>query len=178
MIVAVYGETDKRPVIYTLIKLFQRLGDCCLISDNRHYKRLLDTDTNTGHYQNVFITVTDASPDEVFSEIGYESIDFENMIFDNTIPDNADLIIFVQGCSISENESDTLEYLSSYETIGLGFGKNMIPYTVTMFKNVELIEGKKHLLEIDKKLTHKLATILSEHLNMSAKNICKVVAKK
>lgn len=178
MIVAVYGKTDKRPVIYTLMKLFQKLGDTCLVSDDRHYTRLLNDGENVGHYQNVFVAVSDAMPDEIFEEIGYTDEDFENFIFDNTIPDNADLIIFVEGCEISEIEKETLEYIENYITIGLGFGKNSVPYSVDMFKNVELVEGKKLLVEVDKKLTKKIADALSKTLNMPASAICKVVSKR
>lgn len=178
MIVAVYGETDKRAVIYTLMKLFQKLGDTCLVSNDRHYKRLLPDGENMGHYQNVFIAVSDAMPDEIFAEMGYDDADFENMIFDNTIPPNTDVIIFVEGCEISPLETETLEYLDSYETIGFGFGKNMIPYTVDIFKKIETIEGKKFLCEVDKRLTKKVAEILSKPLNMPVQAICKVVSKR
>ena len=178
MIVAVYGKTDKRPVIYTLMKLFQKLGDTCLVSNDRHYTRLLEDGETTGHYQNIFVAVSDAMPDEIFEEIGYTVDDFENFIFDDTIPDNADIIIFVEGCVITELEQETLDYLDNYVSIGIGFGKNMVPYTVDMFKNMELIEGKKFLTEVDKKLTKKLASALSKPLNMPATTICKVVNKR
>lgn len=178
MIVAVYGHTDKRPVIYTLMKLFQKLGDTCLVSDDRHYRRLLQDGEMSGHYQNIFLAITDASPDEVFAEMGYDVQDFENMIFDNTIPNDADVIIFVEGIEVTEEEKETLDYLDNYVTIGFGYGKNSVPYTVDIFKNIEIVEGKKMLKEIDKKMTKKIATALSKNLNMPVANICKVAAKR
>lgn len=178
MIVAVYGETDKRPVIYTLMKLFQKLGDTCLVSNDRHYKRLLPDNESMGNYQNVFIAVTEATPDEVFSEMGYDEDDFENLIFDNTFPENTDLIIFVEGCEVTELERETLEYVGEYSTIGLGFGKNVVPYTADMFKRIEIIEGKKFLTEVDKRVTHKVAELVSKPLNMPVSSICKVVSKR
>lgn len=178
MTIAVYGQTDKRPVIYTIMKLLQSMGDTLLVTNDRHYRRLIPDEADVGHYQNILIAVTDAMPDEIGSELGYDFDDFEHFIFDGTIPDNADLVLFVEGCVISEVEQETLDYLDSYASIGLGYGKNSVPYTVEMFKRVELIEGKKYLMEIDKKITKKLATILSKPLNMPAQNICKVVGKK
>lgn len=177
MIVSVYGQTEKRPVIYTLMKLLQHLGDVCLISDDRHFKRLVEDETNEGHYQNIFVTVTDSQPDEVFDEIEHNPSDFEHIIFDGSVPENADLVIFVTGMVITEAEQEFVEYLDNYKTIALGFGKNCIPYTIQMFKNLELIESKKMLREVDKKLTQQLATMLAEPLKMSASNICKVVRK-
>ena len=72
MQIGVYGYTDKRPIIYALMKLLQKTGDVALFSNNRHYKRLLENGESTGHMANIMISISDASPDEVFEEIGYK----------------------------------------------------------------------------------------------------------
>ena len=42
MIISVIGETDKRPFMYTLLRICQYMGDVLLVSDDRHYKRLIE----------------------------------------------------------------------------------------------------------------------------------------
>ena len=69
MIISVIGETDKRPFMYTLLRICQYMGDVLLVSDDRHYKRLIeepeeDVEVYAGHFQNTFIVVTDKTPDE------------------------------------------------------------------------------------------------------------------
>ena len=154
MIISVIGETDKRPFMYTLLRICQYMGDVLLVSDDRHYKRLIeepeeDVEVYAGHFQNTFIVVTDKTPDEAMQAVGYEPEDYEFVIYDNQIDATSDLIVYVTGDSMSEWEKEQLDYLEEgdYITIGLGFGKkNMVPYSTNMFKNVELVESKLSLL--------------------------------
>ena len=39
MNVLVYGSTDKRFLIYPMLKIFQKIGDTCLITNDKRYKR-------------------------------------------------------------------------------------------------------------------------------------------
>ena len=181
MVITVLGRTDKRPVIYTLIKLFQKLGDTCFITPDLRATRLIEDGGNYGHFQNTFIAVTNASQDEVFADIGYTRNDFEHFIFDayDQIPDFSDLVIYVGGAGVKTEEEETLlEMAGDFKTINLGFGEKCIPYTVDMFKAVETIEGLKHLLPIHPQITSRLATFLTEPLNIPVKHIIKVVSSK
>ena len=181
MVIAVLGLTDKRPVIYCLLKLLQLRGDLAIITNDRHYARLIDNGTYEGHFQNTFIAVTDASTDEVFAEIGYRIEDFENIIIDcvDQLPDYADVVIYVGGAGgITEDEEILLETCPEYFTINLGFGEKCIPYTVDMFKCVEQVEGLKHLGVMNQQIAQRLGTILGERLGMPVKNIVKVVCSK
>ena len=181
MVIAVIGQTDKRPVIYTLMRLFQKLGDCALITSDRHLKRLIESGDSYGHFQNIFIAVTDATQDEVFADIGYSTQDFENFIFDCTdqIPDFANMVIYVGGAGgKSEDEETLLDMQSEYKTINLGFGEKCIPYTTDMFKAVETIEGLKHFVPINAQIAQRLATFLTDPLKIPAKDIVQVVMSK
>lgn len=186
MVLSIIGETDKRPVIYSLLKVCQYLGDVLLVTNNRHYTRLIeereeDLEVIAGHFQNIFIVVTDKTPDEASQAIGYTSDDYEFIIYDNKMDTSGDVIIHVAGCEMSEWEYSFLEYLNEedYHTINLGFGKkNVIPLTGKMFANCELVEGKRTLLPIDTKLTGTIVKLLSPLVNIPEKTLVKAVMKK
>ena len=181
MVISLVGSTDKRPVLYTLMKLFQKLGDCCVITPDQHLTRLTEDHSPYGHFQNIFVAVTTASQDEVFAEIGYTKQDFENFIFDCTteIPTFSDLVIYIGGAGeMTEDESLLLEMFGEYKTINLGFGEKNIPYTVDMWKNVEMTEGYRILPPANPQIAQRLATFLTEPLSMPARDIVKVVTSK
>lgn len=186
MIISVIGETDKRPFMYTLLRICQYMGDVILVSDDRHYKRLIeepeeDVEVYAGHFQNTFIVVTDKTPDEAMQAVGYEPEDYEFVIYDNQIDATSDLIVYVTGDRMSEWEKEQLDYLEEgdYITIGLGFGKkNMVPYSTNMFKNVELVESRKTLLAIDSKLSAMVAKILAPDIGIPEKTMLKALGGK
>lgn len=180
MVITILGQTDKRPVLYTLMKLFQKLGDCCIITSDVRATRLIDGG-NYGHFQNIFVAVTNASQDEVFADIGYTKQDFENFIFDcrDQIPDFSDMVIYVGGAGPRTEEEETLlSMVDDYKVINLGYGDKKIPYTLDMFKFVEEAEGLKHLGPAPAQIASRLATFLMEPLKIPAKSIVKVVTGK
>lgn len=180
MVISILGQTDKRPVLYTLMKLAQTLGDCCVVTSDVRATRLIDG-AKYGHYQNIFMAVTTATQDEIFSEIHYTKEDFEFFIFDcrDQIPDYSDLVIYVGGAGkMTEDEETLLDMFGEYKTINLGFGDKCIPYSVDMFKFVEQAEGLKHLGPAPSQIASRLATFLTEPLKIPAKDIVKVVTSK
>ena len=181
MVIAVLGLTDKRPVIYCLMKLFQKLGDCAVLTQDRHYARLIDNGTYMGHYQNIFVAVSDAGADEIFNEIGYRPADFENIIIDcvDQVPDYYDVLIYVGGAGgPTEDEQTLLDMCEKYSVINLGFGDKCIPYSVEMFKTIEEAEALKHLGPMNQQIAQRIATILTERVSMPVKNIVKVVCSR
>ena len=181
MVISLLGQTDKRPVLYTIMKLFQTLGDTILITNDRHLKRLIETEGNPGHFQNILVYVTDSSPDEVFAELGYTMDSFEHCIFDCTevVPDYTNTLIYVGSSGqMSEDEETLLSMFPEHKVINLGFGDKCIPYTLDMFKFVEQTEGLKHLGTAPVQIANRLATFLTEPLKMSVKSITKVVTGK
>lgn len=183
MIISVIGETDKRPVIYTLLRVCQFMGDVLIVTNDRHYKRLIehpemDVEVYAGHFQNTFIVVSDATPDEVSQAVGYNATDYDYIIYDGQLDAASDVVVFVAGSDISDAENDMLDYLDEgdYVTIGLGFGKkNAVPYSNNMFKNVELIEAKRTLLQVDSKLSAMVAKILSGPMGIPEKTMLKAL---
>lgn len=186
MIVSIIGDTDKRPVIYTLLKIFQTLGDVVLITNERHYGRLIEKEeeiegiVKAGYFQNTFIAVTDKTPDEARVAIQCNKDDYDYIIYDNKIEPECDKIIYIAGCEMSESEKDMLGDFEEdeYVTIGLGFGKkNMVKYSVNMFTNCELIEGKHTLLNVDNNLTNVVLKVVAPYLGFPAKTVEKAIKK-
>lgn len=183
MILSVIGDTDKRPIMYTLLKVCQYLGDVLLVTNDRHYARLIeqpeeDVEVTAGHFQNIFIVVTDKTPDEASQAVGYVAEDYEFIIYDNKVDAAGDVIIYVAGCEMSDAEYSALGYLEEgdYITINFGFGKkNVIPYTGKMFSNCELVEGKHVLIPIDNKISTEVIKIMSPRVNVPEKTLMKAV---
>lgn len=177
MDIVLFGDTDKRPIIYTLLKLLQSLGDVALLSNDRHYKRLIGG-MDAGELESVFVAVGDYSPDDVFDELDIDKEDFEFVLYDGIVPSDYDVFMYIAGCNKSDSEEYILDCIDDYITVPLGFGDKCIQYTVKMFQSVEEIEGYGMLKEVDSTLTKRLAPILSPIVHMPTNNIRKVVAKK
>lgn len=178
MIVSVLGQTDRRPVVYTLMKLFQARGDTCLISNNTQLRRLIDKPDCEGFFQNIAVFITDASWEEVFVEIEHAPEDFDYIIFDGEWTDKADVCLYVEGYGTEEVDVDILDGLGdAVNLLKLGPGKKSIPYTVQQFNNIEITEHLKTLPQINNRLTVELSKVLAEPLRMPAKDIIKVVSK-
>lgn len=187
MQIGVYGYTDKRPVIYALMKILQATGDVALFSNNRHYKRLLEQGESQGHMANIMIAISDATPDEIFKEVGYTPDDFEHVIFDiqDTLPDNLTHIIYVKTYNPDEDERSFLELLGDYQVIKLTYdGRNeknainILP-TIRLWKCIEDIEFYRTLSPIpSKELNNGLAILLAPTLQIPNKTALTLLNRK
>ncbi|QGQ98796.1 hypothetical protein EHS13_29930 [Paenibacillus psychroresistens] len=187
MLIGVYGFTDKRPVIYALLKLLQATGDVALFSNNRHYKRLLENGESQGHMANILISVSDASPDEIFEQVGYTVDDFEHIIFDmqDTIPDNLSLVFYVKSFSPNEDEQSFLEILGAYTTIKMTYdGKrekeaiNVLPIS-QLWRSIEEIETYHILSPMPSvNLNKGLAAMLAPKLNIKLKTAMTILTRR
>lgn len=175
MIISVVGDTDKRPVLYTILAMSTLLGDVWFVTNDRHFKRLLGEDIEEGNFNNILVSVADTTEDEVYSDLGHMKEDFDFIVFDNLAPSDADLVIFVQGEKISEDEQFLLDSIDKYETILLGFGKGCVPYTTKMFKQVEHTEACQCLCNIDAKLTAAVAKLLTDFVKVPESTLRKAV---
>jgi hypothetical protein len=185
MVISIFGSTEKRPVIYTILKMFTVLGqDSLFITDDLRYRRLFskeessDIADNSGYFENNLIIITDVTPDEAAAEFQYRVDDYDNVVYCNKVDTESDLIIYVGGAAMTEEEEELVDYIQDEIRINLGFGKGAIPYTVNMFKNLELFEAHKHAVEIDSNVTVKVAGLLAEPMGMPAKTIVKAVKSK
>lgn len=168
MVINIIGDCDKRPVLYTVMKICQALGDVLLVSSSSRLMRLSDTQSSYGHYQNTMVTVTQEGIDDFFDEFEYDLADFEFVIIDNIISADADIYIYVQGMLQSENEIDMLEYIDEYETIKLYSGKYIDKRTLY---NCEQFEALRDMCPIGTAIATKVAQILGPHFGKTGKGI-------
>lgn len=168
MVVNLLGECDKRPVLYTLIKMFQNMGDLLVVSDDKKIMRLAD---DTGHYQNVMIAYTEDGIDDFFLDFPYNMSDFEWVIICNTVTADADLYLYVKALLPSEDEKDSLEYLEKYETIEL-FSHGIIDKT-TMLR-VEEFESYKNMPPMSPGVIKAVASIMCKYIKKDAEGLAAI----
>lgn len=174
MIINIIGDCDKRPVTYCVIKILQSLGDVLLVTTSNRLIRLSDTGESGGHYQNVMIGVTSEGVDDFFEEFNYNRNDFNNIVVDNVIEAEADLTIYVEGMTESENEKYVLSLLESYKTVRLYKGK-LIDGT-TAYK-MEQFEALRDMTPMNAKVIKAVAAALSETLKIPAPRLEAIAAK-
>lgn len=167
MIINIIGDCDKRPVLYTVMKICQSLGDVLLVSSSSRLMRLSDTQASYGHYQNCMVTVTQEGIDDFFDNFEYDLADFEFVIIDNIISADADIYIYVEGMTQSENELDMLEYIEEYETIKLYKGHLIDGKTLY---HLEEFEALKNMCPIGTSIASRVAQILAPKFAPSKAN--------
>lgn len=171
MTISVIGDCDTRPVLYTLMKICQTLGDVLMVTSNNRLLRLSDTRDSFGHYQNTMIGYTTEGIDNFWEDCIYDLSDFEYIIVDNMITAEAGIVIYCRGLLESEEEKDNLEYIEDYSTIDLYAG-SLVDKT-TLF-NCEEFEAYKDMCPINAKLADKVAGILAQPFNMSKDSLVKI----
>lgn len=187
MIISVIGETDKRPLMYTLIRFCQFLGDTLVVTPNDTYMKLIEdveaeTDEYTmGYFQNTVIVVTELTPDDVGRQVGYNKVeDFDFVIYENELDTSGDLIIYVTEGEMTEWEHSMLEYLDKddYETLRFNNGKYRIKITDKVLRNCETVEERRSLIDIHPELTKRVIRVLGKELDIPAKTLRKAVENK
>ena len=166
MVINLIGDCDKRPVLYTAIKICQTLGDVLVVSNNTSLMRLSDTRENYGHYQNTMIAITQDGIDDFLDNFDYAIEDFEYMIVDNMPVAEADLVLYVESLVQSVDEMDILEYIDSYETIHLYKGGLT---TGNVLKNMEIFEAYRNMQPISPKLASTVAKIFAKAMDKDPK---------
>lgn len=171
MIVNIVGGCDKRPVLYTVMKICQTLGDTLLVTTDNRMLRLSDTGENQGHYENVMIAIATDGIDDFFEEFMYAPHDFANVIVDGMVHADADKTIYVKGLLPSEDEEIMLEYLEDYATIDFYNGKAA---TGNAFLNCEKFEAYRNFAPINAAVAAQVADALAKVANTSAVNLSKI----
>jgi hypothetical protein len=188
MRIVVLGYTDKRPVLYSLLKVLQSTGDVALITDDRHFQRLIESSSPVGHLLNIFICVTSVSPDEVWAEVGYSPEDFDHVVYDvhGVLPENADKFMHVCGSQLDEGEAELLECIEQYTKVKLMYdGKELkekgsynLPVTLNVISNTELIENKKILNPYsDRKFRSVMAKAFKDIVGLSERSILNLLGR-
>lgn len=188
MRIGVLGFTDKRPILYPLMKLLQATGDVIVITDDCHFKRLIEDYSSLGHLGNIMICVTDATPDEVWEEIELEQNDFDHVIYDlrDTIHEDIQFYIHVKGSDFEDGEEEFLECVDDYIEIKLMYdGKQdkskdtiNIPITLKLISTLEVLENKNLLLPLpSKKINLAIAKLISPNIDIKMKDAIKILKK-
>lgn len=168
MIINIIGDCDKRPVLYTVMKICQRLGDVLLVSSSSRLMRLSDTRVSFGHYQNTMIAVTLDGIDDFWEEYQYSPDDFDFVIIDNIVTAEADLTIYVKGMIESEFEKDMIEYIEDVKIIDLY--KNKLVGGTTLMR-CEEFEALRNMCTIGQGVAEAVAKIMAGALGKDVKNI-------
>jgi hypothetical protein len=186
MIIVCNGYVDKRPIVYSLIKLLDAFGEVAVISQNKQLQRLLEDRSSSGFYNNTFIVVGEYTPDEVFSETEYKKEDFDHIIFDtyDTVPGDYDVFMHCRSFGMSDAEREIIEYISGviqYNFVYDGrkeMGCWNIPVTVPLIKSVEEFEAKKLMVPIQSKdLTRSISRLLAPKLDITEKKAVNILKK-
>ena len=171
MIISVIGDCDTRPVLYTMMKICQTLGDVLLITANTRLIRMTDTRDSGGHLQNCMIGIADEGIDDFFENFEYLDTDFNYVIIDNLMSADAEGVIYVRGLTESEDEKMQLEYIDEYTTIDLYKGK--LCDSKTLFK-CEEFEAYMNMCTINSKLTQEVAKAISGILQVPADKLTQI----
>jgi len=168
MVINIIGDCDKRPVLYTVMKICQSLGDVLLLTSSSRLIRLSDTGETYGHCQNTMIAVTQEGVDDFWSDFTYDVTDFEFVIIDNMVSADADVVIYVKGMAQTQMELDNLEYLEDYHTIDL-YKSRMLDAN-TMLR-CEEFEALKDFCPINAKVANAVATALAPAFKTDVKKL-------
>lgn len=183
MQITILGRTDKRPCIYTLMKLLMPLGDVAVVTNDRRLKRLAEDESYPGYCQNIAIFVTDATADEMWGEIQQSPKDFEYTILDGIYNEDTDLIFYIQGAGTEVCDEDLFDTFEDMIVIHMDKAsgkdkKNVVPYTKAMLSNLEAMEYFRRPIVIAPQMLGILATYLSEYIGMKPKELMKVGGKR
>lgn len=168
MLINIIGDCDKRPVLYTVMKICQNLGDVLLVTSSSRLVRLSDTGESYGHCQNTMIAVTQEGIDDFWENFVYDVTDFEFVIIDNIVSAEADLTLYVKGMVQSQNEIDALEYIENYEVIDLYKGR--LVDSMTMMR-CEEFEALRDFCPINVKVANAVVNALYKKLNVDQKKL-------
>lgn len=171
MLISLVGDCDKRPVLYSVLKICQALGDVLLVTDDPKALRLSDTGASEGHYQNCMIAYTEDGIDEFLQGFAYGTSDFEYIIVCNMVTFDADLTIYVKSLIQSDDEEAMLEYLDAYETIEIFNGRCIDKSTML---RVEEFEAYKNMPPMNAGIVNEVAKCLATKLRKDAKSIAEI----
>ena len=202
MVITLIGQTDKRAVVYTMMKIGEYLGDCALVTNLHRFSRLTeDPAEDIGSYRNIDIFVGDFNADDVWDGIGHVPMDYDFIFLDNIYTEDTNLVIYVKGAGIDELDQPSLDALEPDEYVTVKMGKPdpvtkapktkakgatvapvqhktyNIPYTADMMEKIEYCEYFKELVPISPQATKVVAEILSEPTKTPASTLVKVASR-
>ncbi len=199
MIITLIGQTDKRPVLYTFLRMCEHLGDCAVVTNDRRLMRLMQEGPGpAGSYRNIDIFVTDAMADEVWTAIDHAPYDYDYTFLDNLYVEETDLVIYVKGMGVDEVDQASLDAFEAGEYITVKMGKPdkppkkpkqvghgrtaaqskenqpkvyNIPYEARLMEKLEFCEFYRELVAVSNPAVKVCAEILAPLVKTTAKNL-------
>lgn len=171
MVINIIGDCDKRPVLFTVMKLCQTLGDVLVVTSSSRLVRLSDTGESYGHCQNTMIVYTQDGIDSFWEDFEYNRDSFNYIIVDNIVDAEADMVIYVRGMAQTESEKDLLEYIDKYHEIMLYNGKFTDNLTL---KRCEEFEALHDFCPINSHVAAWVAEKFAPVLNTKAEKLYKI----
>lgn len=187
MIIGLVGYTDKRPVIYPLLKILQTAGESCFITRDRRYLRLTENHENLGHYQNIMIVVTDEPSDQMWENLELNPSAFDHVVYDiscDDLPEKLDLVYICHTIQPEEGEEDFWECLPENNTKHLKFmydnttikDATKVPISSALWKYCETVESLKVMPSFtDSSIAGFLSKDLATYLNVTPQLIVKIL---
>ncbi len=199
MIITFLGQTDKRTVLYTMLKMCEYMGDCAVVSNDRKLMRLMEEGPgDAGTYRNIDIFVTDATADEVWAAIDHAPHDYDYIFLDNLYTEETDLVVYIKGAGVDEIDQMNLQAFEPGELITIKMGKAdkppkvekvkgrpveaapkvyNIPYTASIPEKVEACEFFRELVPISSQAIRVCAEVLSGPTNTPVKVLVQTASR-
>ena len=172
MVISLIGETDKRPFLYTLLKVAQVFGDVLFVTPNTYFQRLYDEDGNN-YYGNIEIAITFDGYEDALEQLSKTTLDYNIIVVEDELID-ADATFYVKGMNDTQFMLDKLQCLEDYTTIDL-FGSGM--YTADFFAACEEFESYRDCSTISTKLISVYSKELATAFNVPVKTLVSMATK-
>ena len=169
IIINVYEKCDGRPLVYSLLHLFQNYGDLVLVTTNKQYLKLSDTAESGGYYQNVRIDFIDSAKD--FDQTNYNHR-FEYVLFVGEALATCD--IYIPCASSVFGQEDSMKFKEHPATCK--FGLLLYAEKPKYFKDnlptlLETFETTGQCINISDYLAEDIADNLADYMHISTGNL-------
>lgn len=117
MHIVIKSEMDSRPVIYPLMRCLMNYGSILVITNNRVFNRLIESQVSGG-FRNITILVDSAdSADEVCNDYGVAIGDYDFVIIDNLGSSESDVYIMMASTYVTPEFDDEIEMMVNNESL-------------------------------------------------------------
>lgn len=176
--ISVFGQTDTRVCIYTLLRILQPMGDVLLFTTNPHYSRLLESGENHGYYQNIAISILSDLNADPWEGDSRSPNDYDYVVMDGFTSGDPALCIYMQGAGVEARDAYLFDAFDDMLVIKLGKGRGNVRYTADTWELIELVEYYRKLVVPAPTILPILAKALSPMLHIPVKTIVKVASRK
>lgn len=116
MIITVLGNTDRTPIVYTLLRLISTYGETSLVTNDSKLLKLSDSKASGGYYLDTQINCVEEIDDY---DIYVESMFYTNFLYDGLVPFFSDILIYCSSTMMSKKEIKALSKYNANHVIPL-----------------------------------------------------------